>query len=346
LDNGKGRRRDRFRFLLILPLVIVICGAVPLFIGNIRLTNTWNAASDFVATQRDGLLTLKYEIVTTLDGFPLINQTTNVSYLENRLDQGVADMEASFKDFLSLLDTSSLIRTIVTWFITVGMLVLCLFGFIFLVKKSPKTLLLLMVLINFCVFLTILDFAVHSSMKIAGDDICAEITRPNGMFYLWQRRALIDFDLMRSAANDAFDAMTIQICNSFRAFCATPYQVCGNYPCNKANVFTDLGNVSLIDTDASIKTWYTCASSCVPYTALQNISVVYVQSRQVNADFQSLEQKINDFLDNLSGPQGSAKLTDIFCGLLDQDLSYVYGGAAVLLIGELAEMALLFWLGY
>jgi hypothetical protein len=347
LDNGKGRRRDRFRFLLVIPFAIVICGAVPLFIGNIRLTETWNDAGDFVRDQRDSLLILKREIVTTLENFPGIHNTPNVNVtdLKARLEVGVKDMEGSFKDFLEILDSSSLIRTIVTWFITVGMLTFCLFGFIFLVKKAPKALLLLLVLINFCVFLTIIDFAVHSSMKIAGDDICAEIPRPNGMFYLWQRRALVSLERMRSAANDAFDTMTVFICNTFRTLCSAPYQVCGNYPCHKGNVFTDLGNVSLIDQDASIRTWYTCAASCAN-SNMQTISSTYVQSRQVRGDFTELERKIIKFIDNLSGEVGSADLDRIFCGLLDESLSYVYGGCAVLLIGELAEMALLFWLGY
>lgn len=160
-------------------------------------------------------------------------------------------MTGNFNDFLKILDSSSLIRTVVTWFITVGMLVLCLFGFIFLIKKAPKALLFLLVLINFCVFLTILDFAVHSSMDVASKDICAEITRPNGMFQIWQRRSLIELEKMRSAANEAFRYMAIQGCNGIRALCTLPYQVCGNYPCHRGNVFTSLGNLSIIDSDGS-----------------------------------------------------------------------------------------------
>lgn len=95
----------------------------------------------------------------------------------------------NMNNFLDIIDNSALVRALVTWTITVGMLVACLFGGIFLFKRAPKWLLLLLVVINFFVFLTILDFTVHSSLKIASDDICREIYRPNGMFQLWQRCA-------------------------------------------------------------------------------------------------------------------------------------------------------------
>jgi len=48
----------------------------------------------------------------------------------------------------------------------------------------------LLIVINLCVFLTILNFTIHASIKVAADDICREITRENGMFALWQRAAL------------------------------------------------------------------------------------------------------------------------------------------------------------
>ena len=51
-------------------------------------------------------------------------------------------MVYNMNTFMNIIDSSSQIRTVVTWFITIGMLILCLFGFIFLVKKAPKLLLL------------------------------------------------------------------------------------------------------------------------------------------------------------------------------------------------------------
>jgi hypothetical protein len=44
-------------------------GSVPLFIGNIRLTATWNDAQTFTRDQRDGLLLLQREILGPLSPF-------------------------------------------------------------------------------------------------------------------------------------------------------------------------------------------------------------------------------------------------------------------------------------
>ena len=105
-------------------------------------------------------------------------------------------------DFNSILDYSDLARNIITWVITIGTLLTVLIGFLFVVKKAPKLLLLcaarcpsllvsracsLLVVINFFVFLTILDFTIHAGEKVGADDICAEITRPNGLFQLFTR---------------------------------------------------------------------------------------------------------------------------------------------------------------
>lgn len=124
-----------------------------------------------------------------------------------------------------------------------------------------------------------------------------------------------------------------------------PNQVIGNFQCHRDNYYTTLLSVPIVDDDSTIYNVTQCATLC-SNSALASASTIIVDVASDATLFNRVSLQFSGFINDYIGAEAKASYRAIVCDSLGESLSLVYSGAALIMIGDLAEMGMLFWLGY
>jgi len=202
-----------------------------------------------------------------------------------------------------------------------------------------------MVISNVFIMVVILVMAVHYTVGIVQGDLCAELSRTDGLLALLREQAGLGFEGLNAVAGSAVPNVIDDICSQFSQLCNYPGQTCDPAQGCTANTINQLVNESTINDNGNEIPVPECPTQCTT-TALRNQATSILDLRD---NFLLLLSIINDIYRLLGGIVSGETLAGFvkdFCSLVGNSLTLIYIGSAFLGCSMIAAVALLIWLSW
>jgi len=360
-EEKEGNQPSKFKALFIrfmpvlfvLPVVLLIVGAVLALLHNMDLVAPFNSVRTNVNNRRDAALAIMNGILKAFFAVPMTAQifdAENQKWLSGKMLFAIDDTMITINDFNKGLQFSSISREY-SGYILLGLIVVSsLFAFWASWKKSYRGLAACAVIMALLLFINADYIAFNNGLKISQDDACTEITRVNGAFKLWQRAANVAFYNMNwQVSEPAIRNLTIQGCTQLNDLGKLPYQVASNFVCHASNIHTDVAAVRLVDNGGRMKAISMCANTsalgCVNDDLKQRSQRLMGVIDSINS-YRTINANVTKYMDIFSSATAETSLKGLLCKQLDKNVEGLFIGLGITAGGQLIYIVLAFWMAY
>jgi len=258
------------------------------------------------------------------------------------LKDGTQELDNDVSAFNSGFDQANEGRKIFIIIVAIIPPIFLLLAFILLRLHYNRVLVIVLLILNFFVFLCILTYILHAVASTVGKDVCSEISYKNGMFDLFQEKAKNGIDLMTGILNSTINSTLDQGCSFFaNKLCSNDdvkIWIC-EVPCNY-QLFHIIAGETVTDSDGSEKTLSDCKTKCIDDT-LRTGSNDVGGALELVPESDNLQDSVATIYNAIGSPDTRAALSAILCNELNNALYITYTGAGILLVGTLSGIIII-----
>jgi len=190
---------------------------------------------------------------------------------------------------------------------------------------------------------------VHYAIGIVEQDVCVELSRPDGLLTILRKLAANGFQGLGGLTSDTIPKVKEKICGQFAQLCnyngqSTACSDTSTGNCNSDQINALVDNTTVYD-NGTLITIPDCVTKC-QNPNLRLLAQNMTQSRDDFTLIVDLLDEISQLLDGLISGDTIKSFVNGFCFTMGNALTLIYVGCAFLGSSTIASIALLIWLSW